>query len=82
MELWLMLATAHRCLSKKLGSPVRIRTSIDGVRVRSLTIRRPGTIHDALGGADGGVKQGRYPNPLQCAATMPRLNIKCCWLSA
>ena len=36
--------------TKKInGSPVRIRTSIDGVRVRSLTVRRPGNVCGALG---------------------------------
>ncbi len=29
-------------IARAFGSPVRIRTSIDGVRVRSLTVRRPG----------------------------------------
>ncbi len=36
------------------GSPVRIRTSIDGVRVRSLTVRRPGNIGRAYMPLDSG----------------------------
>lgn len=37
-----------------VGSPVRIRTSIDGVRVRSLTVRRPGNSGRAYMPTSGG----------------------------
>lgn len=38
------------------GCPARIRTSIDGIRIRSLTFRRRGSEGAQLGGAGGGVK--------------------------
>ncbi len=40
---YLNLLLVFNMLMDKIGSPVRIRTSIDGVRVRSLTVRRPGS---------------------------------------
>ena len=32
----------------RIGCPARIRTSIDGIRIRSLTIRRRGTAEPAI----------------------------------
>ena len=43
---WLTRLRRDGCVDFAAGCPVRIRTSIDGVRVRSLTVRRRGNPSD------------------------------------
>lgn len=57
---------------RKDGCPTRIRTSIDGVRVRSLTIRRSGNGAAHLEGGWRRVKQACVPTPRDAGAAVLR----------
>ena len=46
---------------RETGCPARIRTSIDGIRIRSLTIRRRGNRRVPLGAESGAVKTWTAP---------------------